>query len=454
MRTRLGRTWWAINSTTVSWLFLVCILAMRFASTPSANLSYFLLAGYALLGRAQAIQAVALSWLFSMLSSGIVAEATTASIGRFAVLVGASTSVLLRSNKIGLHFRIRPFVMATLMLGLLVILHSILFSAIVDVSVLKAVSWTLLMTTLLAAWLGLSLQERDMISRQIFGGLIVVLLMSLPLIASPLGYLRNGEGFQGVLNHPQAFGPTMAILGAWAVSRVLSERRPTWLVLALVPTCLVLIVLSQARTAALSMIIGVAIATVLAPNRPGRSGLMPRSLHSKRVQILGLLSLLALVVFAPQIGERFQSFVAKRGQATTLGEAYQISRGSLMIRMQDNISRKPMQGIGFGIASELSAMDVQRDSVFGLPLAAPVEKGVLPIAVLEELGLLGFVCVAGWFWMLFLRVMRAGITPLAVSLTALIMNFGEATFFSPGGLGLLSLILVSWAYACGESVVK
>lgn len=41
-------------------------------------------------------------------------------------------------------------------------------------------------------------------------------LLSLPLLVHPLGYLRNGTGFQVILNHPQVFGPTMALLCAWA----------------------------------------------------------------------------------------------------------------------------------------------------------------------------------------------------------------------------------------------
>ena len=43
----------------------------------------------------------------------------------------------------------------------------------------------------------------------------------------------------------------------------------------------------------------------------------------------------------------------------------------------------------------------------------------------------------------------AGMAPLAVVLTALLINMGESIFFSPGGMGMLVLIMVSWAYAMG-----
>ena len=51
----------------------------------------------------------------------------------------------------------------------------------------------------------------------------------------------------------------------------------------------------------------------------------------------------------------------------------------------------------------------------------------------------------GWLWLLVRRAARGGMTPLAVCLTALAMNFGEATLFSPSGMGMLTLILVAWA---------
>lgn len=441
---------WTLDPVVVQVAFVLCAVAMRIASTPSANLSFVLLGGYALLGRAQAIQALALSWLFSMLGAGVAAEATASAIGRYAVLAGAVASVLMRSVRMGRNFRIGPVNLATLLLGALVLVHSVLFSAMVDVSVLKVVSWTLVMTTLTAAWLGLKAKERETTSRQIFGGLIVVMLLSLPLLASPLGYLRNETGFQGVLNHPQAFGPTMALLGAWAASRMFAEKRPPWLVLGLVPACFVLCVLSEARIAGLSLLIGVAISVVAAPLLYGRSGSIMAGLHSDRVKLVVLLLLTLGMSFSSLVTERIQSFITKRSDAVTVGEAYDNSRGYMLDRMLTNIYEKPLVGIGFGISSELWQMDVVRDEIFGLPVSAPVEKGVLPVAVLEELGLIGLFGVAVWIWQLLRRIARAGITPLCVSITSLLLNMGESTLFSPGGLGLLSLILLSWACSCGE----
>jgi hypothetical protein len=432
---------------------LLVALAMRIASTATVEMSYIVVASYALLGRAQVIQALAVSWLFTMLSPGIAAEATGASVGRYAVLLCAAVSVFLRSRMFRRGIRIRPVTMSTLLLGVFFVVHSWLFSPMVDVSVLKAVSWTLAMSTLIGAWVGLVAAEREALAKQIFSALMVLMLVSLPLLASPLGYLRNETGFQGVLNHPQAFGPTMALLGAWAAGRIVGDERPSWSVLAVVAACVVLVVLSETRTAGLAMVLGVGIAVILAPILAGKSvGTVMPGLRSKRIHLVGAMSLVGLVLMGTKLDGIVTVYISKggRAEADTLAAAYEGSRGGVMDNMWANIEDKPFQGIGFGLASVPEEMEVERDPVLGLPVGAAIEKGVLPLVVWEEVGLVGFVAVAAWVLMLLRESSSGGVAPVAVGLTALLLNMGESTLFSPGGLGLLSMVLLGWAFACGQ----
>src|SRR5690606_26196878 len=104
------------------------------------------------------------------------------------------------------------------------------------------------------------------------------------------------------------------------------------------------------------------------------------------------------------------------------------------------------KGIGFGISSDPLDMKVQRDPVLGLPTGAVIEKGVLPLAVLEEVGIVGFFLVAGWLFMLLRRgAIRGGMPAVAVCITARLVNMGVSVLFSPGGLGLLVLLLIGWS---------
>lgn len=435
--------------------FVFIAIAMRLASTPTANASYLLLAGYALLGRAQAIQALALSWLFSMFNPGIAAEATLAAVGRYAVLAAAAASVLLRSGLLeGRSAQINRMVAATLLLGASICAHALLFSPVKDVSLLKAVSWTLACTTLISAWSGLSPELRKAVERQIFWGLVILTLISLPLLASSLGYLRNGRGFQGVLNHPQAFGPAMAVLAAWAASRALNSNPPPYRLIGLFVLCLVLIVLSEARTAGLGLVVALPLAALVLQTLTRRrlKDLFP-AIRSRRVAIVALLSLAILSLSASFLSDSVQGFILKRGDAAGLVEAYDRSRGRLMQDMWVNIREHPWTGIGFGIASDPLAMEIQRDPILGLPVGASIEKGVLPLAVLEELGIPGALAVLAWLWLLVRRsIAGRHMVPITLLLIALLLNMGEMMLFSPGGMGLLMLVVIG--YAASEKVDK
>ena len=145
---------------------------------------------------------------------------------RYGVIFSSALSVFLHSGFLLRPRRAEIMVVGTLGLGAFIVIHSYFFSPMKDVSILKAASWSVVMATIMAAWSRLVPAERERLARHLFAGLLVLMMVSLPLLLIPsIGYFRNGSGFQGILNHPQVFGPTMALLGAWAGSRMFSENR-------------------------------------------------------------------------------------------------------------------------------------------------------------------------------------------------------------------------------------
>lgn len=426
---------------------LLIALAMRLASAETANFSYLVLAGYALLGGAQAIQALALSWLFTMVSPGIAPVASAATIGRYAVLAGAALSMLLWSRRTRMASYDGSIVLATLTLGVFLVVHSAFVSPEPDVSILKAISWTVVMVTALSAWARLDDQARTQLERQLFGGLLLLMLLSVPVGLGGIGYLVNGTGFQGALNHPQAMGPTAAIFGAWVAGKLLATAPPLWRYVGLLGMCLVLVVMSEARTAGAALVLGVASAVLVSPfiaGIPARR-LMP-ALASPQLHGLVMTGAIVLLFVGAALSSVLGDYLVKRGDTSgSLLDAAEASRGALVYTMIANFEASPLTGIGFGIASDYTTMVVERDPVLGLPTSASIEKGVLPIAVLEELGIFGAVLVAAWLWMVLRRGARSGVAAFAVLATIILTNLGEATLFSPSGMGLLPLVLLAWA---------
>jgi hypothetical protein len=201
------------------------------------------------------------------------------------------------------------------------------------------------------------------------------------------------------------------------------------------------------------MVLGIAVSVVAASIVSGRSiRRVAPGLRSKRVWGILLCVALAGVAMAPEITQTVQRYISKDRGAESVIDAYERSRGGLIDRMQENIAAHPWTGIGFSIATAgPETMRVQRDPVLGLPVGAPIEKGVVPLMVVEELGIFGAMWVALWVLVLLRGSARGGLAPFAVCLTVFLLNFGEATLFSAGGFGLLTHILLGWAFSAGTT---
>jgi O-antigen ligase len=204
--------------------------------------------------------------------------------------------------------------------------------------------------------------------------------------------------------------------------------------------------MSEARTAGLALVLGVVASVLVSSSLSGIPirKLLP-GLASRRLLSLALMSVIGVVLAAPVLSDRISTYLLKRSGSTSLVEAADASRGEFVDTMIENIEQHPLTGIGFGIASDPSTMRIDRDPLLGLPTGAAIEKGVLPFAVIEELGIIGALLVLAWLWMLVRRGARSGVFALSVLTIVLLTNFGEATLFSPGGMGLLPLILLTWA---------
>ena len=358
---------------------------------------------------------------------------------RYLVIAGGVGSIVTQAA-FARKWRRDRIVRMTLLLGGFLLAHSILFSHQRTISLLKAILWGVTMVSIVVAWEDLSPGSRYVLARRIYRTLICIAVVSIPLTAFAAGYYRNQLGFQGVLHHPQALGIVMALLGAWAIPSWLADRRPRWS-LAASAVAVVMVVMSGARTGGFALAIGVSVMLIVRSR--GRLVALIRYVVKARVVLLVVTvgSVLTLTGGVLQYIEKRPDVTVDRSTAT---EIYVRSRGVVILAMIRNILEDPVVGIGFGVPS--SRENVARtDGLLGIPTSARVEKGVMPLAVLEEVGVFGLGLVGIWLWMGFRRSVRNGPSAVAVMVTTLAVNLGESILFSPGGTGLLFMVAIGWA---------
>jgi hypothetical protein len=439
----------------VTVVFIVGAVALRLAG--ASTLSFLVLALLALLSAPNAILALSLGWLFSSLSPGIAPGGEGGSVGRYLLLIAALLAAMINNLPFFLYGRMPRLAVVSLLIWAFITLHSLLFSPFPDVSVLKALSWAIAVVALLALWSSMPAEQQTLTFHRVYYLLIAVLVLSLPLAGTSVGYLTNGTGLQGILDQPQAFGITAGMVGAIAGGTLLGQSRPPWSTIVIFGLAMLCAILSEARTAGLAMLLGLLIAIIFAPmlsRRPTRE--MLPGLRSKRVYAIFGTAVIALMAAAPLVMQVAFTYITKSNRADVgnIFEAYDASRGNVIGIMMENIESQLFSGIGFGIASDPRTMAVARDPVLGLPTGAPVEKGVAPLAVVEEIGLLGATLVLYWIVLLFKKGANNGLPQLAILSTLILINFAEAIFFSVGGMGMLAMILMIWAYCSSPAASK
>lgn len=424
--------------------FLLLSVLLRLAPSPSADLSFVILALFATYGKAQAVMSILVSGIFMLLNPALLPSAKLAEIGRYVVLFAALKSALTRKSTDFVNLNRSVSMTVTICLVIFIIFHSLLISEISEISLFKILAWSLTIGILIKCWSGIDPHERYQLEELIFVVLVLIALASVPLLAIGAGREVNGTGFQGVLGHPQAFGIIIGFLGTWSTLTFLDS--PTTPMSIIAASSYALVILSGARTAFFSMIVGLLATFIIIPilTRRRLASLLP-GLHHPLAIPAALFIILGLIATSSSLEGVLTQFINKGRQFDDLTEAYADSRGKLIEIMLMNIDRNFYSGIGFGIASDPYEMKITRDPIFGIPISAVIEKGALPFAVFEELGLFGFLIFILWMITVTFRASRSGVVPLALTLVFIALNFGESTLFSAGGAGIVGLIFLTWA---------
>lgn len=424
----------------ISWVILLTILTIGLWIAPLGIVVCLALSVYALRGSRESVDALILLAFLIIFNKGGI------SLGRWLVLLAAAGRMLV--DTFGLNRPVPKVTNGFLLYCISVFVLSFVVSPYPVISLFKIISFTLGVGTVLIQFHRTRHLTNYWISVLFTLGAFI-LVASLPLYGTGLGYQRNGVGFQGILTHPQTYGPVLAPLTGLFTGLILFRGYRTYLIVGVTLLGWLGMYTSQARTSILATVLGVVI--VFATGLIFKSGEWRAEVVRAITRPVTIGIILIVIIFTGTqwslVQQKISQFLFKDAPSSSIESAMAESRGSLVNKSMQNFFANPMTGIGFGIPSNYNTFEVERGP-FGLPISATVEKGFMPAAVLEETGLVGAATLIIFLVMLFTPVIRYG-TPIMIwmMISALSVNLGEMVFFSMGGMGFYFWIIMGFCYA-------
>lgn len=427
--------------------FIAFTLIFAFAVVHSATMTMTLLAllAWTVRGPVHAIQAMSIVAILRSSNPSIAVFSSISSILFWAVILLGCLVFLLRTRRVPTVFWVLFMFFVT------AILTSIVSSAAVDVSISKIVSFFIVAGSFLLVSSNLKVQEAELLTSWFVSLALAVVCLSLfTLISFSLAFGHAGMGMRGIFNHPQALAIFLVPFASWLiVGRFVSARTGgSNLSLVVVTLVVVIIVLTKARTAMLATFMSVFLATLFHLFKPVRT-----SLRKKQNELLALLlviiTCIGLFSLSEAGSELIRDIVFKGSHHETIGEAFDESRGAGIAEHLKHFAENPFIGIGFGVYEfGVFGGEERVVRIFGIPISAPAEKGFAFTSVLEETGIIGGLLFYLFVYLLVRESLNAYEPEVAaLMLGAILVNFGEAVIFSPGGLGLYMWVVIALSLA-------
>lgn len=242
--------------------------------------------------------------------------------------------------------------------------------------------------------------------------------------------------FCGMFFQSQTLSGVLSCCFAWTVCDMLFvERRFRWPHVVLIILQPILIFLSRSRMGLLSIGMFSVVITLYTLHRIRLSSAIKQRIRS--MMMMGFVLLVVVGGVAEVRSRTITRWIRKTDDLSSdsrgLTEAVTASRMGLIEKTMSEFRYNPLLGCGFQVEKWHSGY---AKGIKGLILSAPIEKGLLPMMVLGESGVVGSLI----FWAFILHfcsvcVRQRYIVTLTLFWTFFATNIGEATFFSPGGPG-------------------
>lgn len=242
--------------------------------------------------------------------------------------------------------------------------------------------------------------------------------------------------FNGMTMHSQMLAPVVSILATWVLcDMLLIEKKVSMLHLPLLVLSPILLFLSRSRGGFLTLVVTMAL-TVFVCMPKARLSFRVRN-HLLRILVVGVAIIVSVGIYMQIRDETISKWLRKTedvgGDQRSLAEAITSSRLGLVEENMRDFYLNPLLGKGFQVMPWLK--DAYGNG-FITWYSAPIEKGVTPVVVLGETGLVGgavFIVFLCTFYTTCLR--RRYFALMNMFTCTLIANLADSTLFSPAGLG-------------------
>lgn len=416
--------------------------------------------GMLLFGTARtAVAGITMGLLALCANTAFVAKTTVWTIARFVNLF-AFTGRFALAGGAGMGWMTSPAYLALTAFVVVAAFCSLLSGYFVHIALLKLVSFWIGSTGFFACIHAIRRQRIDTTEWFVAQAAAVCGLCIIALATGVASNFKLGMEARGLYNlglyHSQTMGPIGAMMIVYLSCVFLfAGHRNRWICLPLIAFLLYCVGLTGSRTGMGTLFLGLttAIGTAFIWNR---KGLQRLRLNVPRAKILawGLAGIVALACYdaasGGQLTRKWISFAAKQGkdvESLTFEEAVS-TRAGVVEQSMENFRRSPVFGIGFQVST--TEYFIQNASLF----YAPIEKGFLPSALLEEVGVVGTSFFVIFVITMAVQLVRERNIPgVAMFATLLASNLGEASLFALAGHGAYGWILLVGGIVLGDRCI-
>lgn len=332
------------------------------------------------------------------------------------------------------------------------------------ISYLKLILFTLFLIGIIFMASAMQNSERALIQvRAAFMAFSVVLILGsfVTLFVPGIGYSMynrfafNGESitfeelgdglvlFSGVTLHSQALAPMIACFNAWVLCDMLFvQKRFTKLHLMMLVLAPFLLYKTHSRTGLVAYIGSMAMIIFFSIPKARMTAWFKLKVMK---MMYGMVALLVLVSIVMEINNHtISSWLRKRDASQVvdddrgLMEAITASRQDSNNQNLHDFHQNPLLGMGFQ-TMEWHAVAYHAGTIS--IWSAPIEKGVMPLMILGETGVVGAIVFVAFLFCFYGVCFTQRYAALMSTFTAvLVSNLGEATFFSPTATGGIVLV--------------